>query len=82
MSSTTARSMTILQHIPFVVRFKDRVKVRRFYHHLLVTPTTECWIGVLPCFFVKPCPNRILNRKCLVPKHSRLEPYVIVLDEI
>lgn len=33
MSSTTARSMTILQHIPFVVRFKDRVKVRRFHHY-------------------------------------------------
>ena len=27
MSSTTARNMAILQHIPFVVSFKDRVKV-------------------------------------------------------
>ena len=31
MSSTTVRSMTILQHIPFVVRFKDRVKVRTLF---------------------------------------------------
>ena len=28
MSSATARNMAILQHIPFVVPFKDRVKVR------------------------------------------------------
>ena len=28
MSSATARHMAILQHIPFVVPFKDRVKVR------------------------------------------------------
>ena len=27
-SSTTARNMAILRHIPFVVPFKDRVKVR------------------------------------------------------
>lgn len=31
MSSSTTRSMTILQHIPFVVRFKDRVMVRWFF---------------------------------------------------
>ena len=27
MSSATARNMSILQHVPFVVPFKDRVKV-------------------------------------------------------
>ena len=51
MSSTTARSMTILQHIPFVVRFKDRVKVRRFYHHrLLVTPTNRVLVWSVALF--------------------------------
>ena len=39
MSSATARNMSILQHIPFVVPFKDRVKVSLLNAKVLSLPS-------------------------------------------
>ena len=47
MSSATARNMSILQHIPFVVPFKDRVKVSLLDAKVLSLPSLST---VLVCY--------------------------------
>lgn len=58
MSSTTARSMTILQHIPFVVRFKDRVKLLQ---RIIAKNRTESQ-GELHNFMMGPAIDVTVNR--------------------
>ena len=59
MSSATARNMSILQHIPFVVPFKDRVKVS----------FVRCQGVIPPVAFVEYCSCLLHN----VYFHSRAE---------
>ena len=49
MSSATARNMSILQHIPFVVPFKDRVKVSLLDAKVLSLPS-HLLSTVLVCY--------------------------------